>query len=243
MLDASIASKSDVAAGVVAAVRGGLIASCQPVRSGRFDVPEIVEAFGLAAVDENAVALRIESTRDVARLRSMVRLPIVGLVKRPTSDCEVYITPAQEDAADLIELGADVVAFDATDGSEGRDRSDHVRSMIAFVHSCGRAVMADVATVDDGIRAARLGADLVATTLSGFTQGTRDRRLPDLALVEQLAVQGIHVVAEGGLSTPEHIEGAFAAGAHAVTVGTGFSRPELLLRGFVAATPRGHRGP
>ena len=198
-----------------------------------------VEAFALAAIEEGAVALRLEGKRDLAWLRPKVQLPIIGLIKRETHDPDLYITPAEADAAALIDIGADVIAFDATDGSEGVDRSAHIEALIAFVHRSGRTAMADVATVADGERAALLGADVVATTLSGFTQATRDHTLPDLVLVEHLAERGVVVVAEGGISEPAHIEAAFAAGAHAVTIGTAFSRPELLVRRFVAATPRG----
>lgn len=235
--DRALASESG-ASSLREMLRGGLVASCQPVRGGRFDEPCFVEAFALAALDEGAVAVRIEGPRDLAWLRPRTRTLIVGLVKRRTADPDVFITPEPDDARVIVDHGADIVAFDATDGSLGSDRAKHVAGMIEYVQSYGRAVMADISTLGEGLRAARLGADLVATTLAGYTALTTGRPLPDLALVGSLAERGVPVVAEGALSEPGHVAEAFKVGALAVTVGTGFSRPELLIRRFLAVTPR-----
>ena len=100
----------------------------------------------------------------------------------------------------------------------------------------GRAVMADVATLDDGIAAARLGADAIATTLAGHTAETAHRKSlgPDLDLVSALvAAPRFPIVAEGLYETPEQVAEAFRRGAHAVVVGTAITNPREITRRFV----------
>ena len=84
--------------------------------------------------------------------------------------------------------------------------------------------MADVATLEEGIAAARMGAAYVASTLSGYTGIPPRDDGPDLPLVAALAValagEPVAVVAEGRFTTPEQVAAAFASGAYAVVVGT-----------------------
>ena len=49
-----------------------------------------------------------------------MRLPIIGLVKREYSGFDPYITPGLAETREVLETGAEIVAFDAT----GRPRPD-----------------------------------------------------------------------------------------------------------------------
>lgn len=227
---------SDAAEDLVAALAGGLIGSCQPVRGGVFDRPELAALFALAALDGGAVGLRVEGLADLRAVRAAVAargraVPIVGLVKRVEAGTDVFITPRLEDARELAALGADVVAFDATD----RPRPVGVAELVAAIHAAGTLAMADVSTETEGVAAHRAGADFVATTLSGYVPGTPQTPGPDLELVERLARAGARVVAEGRIGTPDEAAAARRRGAFAVTVGTAFSRPEWIVRAFAAA--------
>jgi putative N-acetylmannosamine-6-phosphate epimerase len=221
---------------VVARLAGGLIASCQPVRGGVFDGPELVALFALAALDGGAVGLRVESLADLRAVRGALDaagrpVPLTGLVKRAEPGTDVFITPRLDDVRALAEAGADVIAFDATD----RGRPVPAAQLIDAIHALGALAMADVSTEAEGVAAHGAGADFIATTLSGYVPGTPDLPGPDLALVARLARAGARVVAEGRVATPADAAAARARGAFAVTVGTAFSRPEWIVRAFVDA--------
>ena len=221
---------------VLAALRGGLVASCQPVRGGVFDEPELVARFALAALSGGAAGLRVESLADVRAVRRALAqagqaVPLIGLVKREVDGSDVFITPALDDVAALLAAGADVIAFDATE----RTRPVPVAEMVAAVHARGALAMADVATRAEGAAAHRAGADLVASTLSGYAPGSPQQDAPDLDLVAALAAEGVRVVAEGRIASPDDATEARRRGAFAVTIGTAFSRPEWIVAAFVGA--------
>jgi N-acylglucosamine-6-phosphate 2-epimerase len=209
----------------------GLIASCQPVRGGVLDKPEIVAALAKATEVGGAVGLRIESLNDLAAVRAVSQLPIIGLVKREIPNSPIYITPELSDVEALAKLGADIIAFDAT----ARQRPVSVQTLMAAVHAHGCLVMADCSTVEEGLEAHRLGADFVGSTMSGYTDYSPQLEGPDLAMVRELSSHGIKVIAEGRIGTPEQARAALEAGAFAVTVGTALTRIELVTAGFVKA--------
>jgi N-acylglucosamine-6-phosphate 2-epimerase len=221
--------------------RGGLIASCQPVRGGVFDAPEHVARFALAALDGGAVGLRIEGLADLAAVRAAVdarsaerggaRVPIVGLVKVDAPPTHAFITPTARQAAALAANGADVIAYDATH----RIRPGAARDVVAAIHDAGAFAMADLATRAEGESALEDGADFLASTLSGYAPGSPTLEGPDLTLVAALASLGARVIAEGRIATPEQAAAAHERGALAVTIGTAWSRPELIVERFVRA--------
>ncbi len=123
-----------------------------------------------AAQEGGAVAVRIAGVENLRAVRARVRVPIVGLIKREYAGFEPYITPTLEEARAVAASGAEIVAFDATprarpDGSEPRD-------LIAQIHDESRLALADCATAADAAAAIAAGADIVATTLCGYTLDT-----------------------------------------------------------------------
>ena len=96
--------------------------------------------------------------------------------------------------------------------------------------------MADVSTLEEGLQAADAGADLVATTMSGYTPHSPSLEGPDLTLIEELAGRlSIPIVAEGRIRTPEEAGAAMRAGAWAVVVGRAITMPEAITERFVKA--------
>ncbi len=98
--------------------------------------------------------------------------------------------------------------------------------------------MADTATLAEGLAAEEAGADLIATTMSGYTAATEEKRSggPDLRLVEQLAAKVRRpVICEGRVHRPDQARAALEAGAHAVVVGTAITAPTWIAEQFVAA--------
>ena len=95
--------------------------------------------------------------------------------------------------------------------------------------------MADVDSLEAGLRARDAGADAIATTLSGYT-GARDADGVDVALIEELAAQlDCPIVAEGRIRTDADVAAARGAGAHALVIGTAITNPVAITRAFVAA--------
>ncbi|GIW34365.1 N-acetylmannosamine-6-phosphate 2-epimerase [Meiothermus sp.] len=212
-------------------LRHGLIASCQPVRGGPLDHPALVAALAQATVAGGAVGVRIEGLADLEAVRGAVAVPIIGLVKREVVGSPVYITPELSDVLALAERGADIVAFDATQ----RPRPEGMGTMIEAIHAQGCLAMADISTLQEGLAAYQQGADMVGTTLSGYTDYSPKLEGPDLELVRALSRRGVRVIAEGRIATPLQARQALEAGAFAVTVGTALTRLEWVTQGFVDA--------
>ncbi|MEU5951191.1 putative N-acetylmannosamine-6-phosphate 2-epimerase [Streptomyces sp. NPDC047525] len=219
------------ASDLAAELQGGLIVSCQaPPGDPMRDTGTLVRLARSAAAGGGA-AIRANEPEVVAAVVAALDLPVIGLWK--DGDTGVYITPTVRHALAIAEAGAAVVAADATD----RPRADGstFAELVTAVHAADALVMADVATLAEGVAAAAQGADFVSTTLSGYVPGTPRQTGPDLTLVEDLAVAiDVPVVAEGRINTPEDAAAALARGAHCVVVGTAITAPTALTARFVA---------
>ena len=216
----------------VAALEGALVVSCQSSEGSPVAGPAWISQIATAAIAGGAGGLRVNGVEDLAAVRSLTDVPIIGLDKS-RGPRRRMITMTVEAAMRLREAGADVVAVDATDeaAAEGRE------PLRAYVE-LGWPIMADVSTVDEGLRAADAGAALIGSTLSGYTPQTRGAaEEPDLDLVAALARRGIPVVAEGRFRSPEQVRAAFDAGAYAVVVGGAITDPFATTARFVRARP------
>lgn len=188
-----------------------------------------------AALAGGAQAIRCESPADVAAIRAAVGLPLVGLWKQGESG--VFITPTRAAASAIADAGADMIALDATD----RPRPEALAELIQHVHGLGLAVLADVATVEEGLEAWALGADVVAPTLAGYTGGPVPKE-PAWAVLEGLAAlaQGRGLWMEGRIWSPAEAAEALRRGADAVVVGSAITRPQLIAARFAEAiAPQG----
>lgn len=207
--------------------QGGLIVSCQPVPGSPLDKPDIVAAMALAAVQAGAVAVRIEGIENLRATRPLISVPIIGIVKRDLSDSPVRITPYLDDVDALAQAGADIIAFDGTD----RVRPTAVAEIIARIHHHQRLAMADCSSQQDAADCHRLGADIIGTTLSGYTTDVVPQD-PDLALVAALSAKGYRVIAEGRYNSPALAAQAMRHGAWSVTVGSAITRLEHICQWY-----------
>lgn len=207
--------------------QGGLIVSCQPVPNSPLDKPEIIAAMALAAEQAGAVALRIEGIENVRAVRARVTVPIIGIVKRDLPDSAVRITPWLEDVDALAQAGASIIAFDGTQ----RPRPVSVEALLARIHHHRLLAMADCSSQEDGMDCQRQGAELIGTTLSGYTTAEIPDA-PDLALVATLSKAGCRVVAEGRYNSPELAAQAIQHGAWTVTVGSAITRLEHICQWY-----------
>ncbi len=213
---------------------GGLVVSCQAPDGSPMRDSYVMAKVAEAALMGGAVGLRVNSPEDIRAVREVSDAPIIGLYKTMGKNRPI-ITPDFEKAAALVEAGASIVAVDATNEVLGDDFS-----LISRVkRELGVPVMADVSTLDEGVRADQVGADIVGSTLSGYTPETKPTPdLPDLELIRALTARGITVIAEGRYRTPEQMSQAFEAGAYSVVIGGAITDPLKTSAIFVSATPR-----
>ncbi|MBQ0926771.1 putative N-acetylmannosamine-6-phosphate 2-epimerase [Saccharopolyspora endophytica] len=224
--------------GLIRQLAGGLIVSCQAGRGHALRDSAAIARMASAAADGGARAIRcggVGGLDDVAAVREAVALPVIGLTKQDRDG--VFITPTLDDAVAVARRGAEIVALDGT--SRPRPDGLDLAAVIKAVHDEGALVMADVATLPDGELAAAAGADLVASTLSGYTEDTAGRvgPGPDLELVAGLrrALPDQPIVAEGRYHSPESVAEALRLGATAVVVGTAITDPTWITRSFARA--------
>ncbi len=212
-------------------VKGRLIVSCQALPQTPLDQPEILAAIAQSVELGGAAGLRAEGAKNIVAMREVSSLPIIGLYKTSNRE-ETYITPRFEHAREIAKAGADIIALQATSPRFG-DCTPLSELIARIKQELGLGVIADVSTLQEAEEVIRAGADLVATTLSGYTPHTLEREKPDLDLVDQIARRGISVIAEGRYSTPEQVNLAFERGALSVVVGTMITMPDRITRHFV----------
>ncbi len=215
----------------------GLIVSCQAYEGEPLFGAPIMAAMARAAQAGGAVAIRANGPDDIAAIRAAVPLPIVGLWKRgSTGPSDVYITPDRESARAIAAARCDMIAIDAT--ARPRAGGDTLVGLIDFIHSTLKLpVMADVSCIDDAVAAQAAGADVISTTLAGYTaHGRPSMPDPDFDfLAEVLKHARVPVVGEGRFAAPEQVARAIELGAHAVVVGAAITRPERITARFAQA--------
>lgn len=198
----------------------------------------MLTAMARAAEMGGAVGIRCDRLRCVGKISANVGIPVIGIHKVDFPGFDVRITPTWDTAHDIARGNSvKVIAIDGT--GRPRPNGEKTEEIIRLIHTeLKRLVMADIATLEEGIQAAKWGADAVATTLSGYTKDTmvdgKTPKEPDLDLVEKLAkAVDVPVVAEGRYWTADQIAEAFKRGAHAVVVGTALTRLDLMVQKIV----------
>ncbi|MFR1671892.1 MAG: N-acetylmannosamine-6-phosphate 2-epimerase [Candidatus Gastranaerophilaceae bacterium] len=222
---------------IINRLKNKVVVSCQAMPSEPLYLEKCMAAMMKSVVKGGAGGLRVAGTRDVKNAKHLFDVPVIGLTKPdviPQNWQEiVYITPTIKDVLELINAGADIVAFDGT--SRPRPDGDTLEGLIKYVRINKRISMADISTVEEGVNAAKLGADILSTTLSGYTQFSQNRPDgPDFELLEQLVKETDKpVVLEGRIWEPYEVDKAFELGAHCVVIGSAITRPQLITKRFV----------
>ena len=210
-----------------------LLVSCQAADGSALRDSSTMARFARAAVDGGAGGIRANGPDDVRAIRHVVNVPIIGIWKIAQDDGEFLITPSFEAARQLVDAGADLVALDCTARGQRYGALERLRRVR---EELGVPVLADIAMVDEAIRAAEAGADAVLSTMRGYTQETRLLRNFEPAFIADL-VQAVDVpiIAEGHIHTPDELCAALDAGAFAMIVGTAITRPEVITQRFISA--------
>jgi N-acylglucosamine-6-phosphate 2-epimerase len=213
----------------------GLIVSVQAPEGSPLRDPEVIAAMADASLRNGASGVRLESPEHIGAVRR--RCPealIIGLWKRTFADSPVYITPGWDEISAVWAAGADVIALDAT--ARHRPQDQDLAGLIRRAKSeLGAPLMADIDSLDNGLRAAALGCDWVGTTLFGYTEATANVKPPAWDLVSQLRRDlpaGVGLICEGGIASAEQARRAIDLGADAVVVGTAITGIDLQVAAY-----------
>ena len=217
-------------------LKNKIIVSSQAMPDEPFYDETCMTAMMQDVVNGGAAGLRVAGVRDVINA-TVYGIPVIGLTK-PDKLPEnwksvVYITPGVREVKSLIEAGADVIAFDGT--KRPRPDGSSIEQLIELIHFTGRLAMADISTLEEGINAANLGADIISTTLAGYTDETSNMgEEPAFELLQQLIENTDKpIFLEGRIWTTEHVQKAFELGAHSVVIGSAITRPHVITKRFV----------
>ncbi len=221
---------------VVERIKNKVVISVQAMPSEPLYNEVCLNAMMSSVVKGGAQVLRLAGERDIKNAKAMFKdIIVIGLTKPDVIPENwmsiVYITPTIKDVKLLINAGADIIAFDGT--SRPRPKED-LRKIIKYIRMNNKISMADVSTVQEGIAARALGADIISTTLSGYTQESKSNlTTPDFDMLEKLVkVLDCPVVLEGRIWTTEEVSRAFELGAHSVVIGSAVTRPQLITKRF-----------
>ncbi len=223
---------------VVEKLKGIVVVSVQAMPSEPLYSEKCMVAMMRSVLNGGAGALRVAGARDVKNAKAITNVPVIGLTKPnqiPKNWKEIfYITPTVKDVIELTEAGADIIALDAT--QRKRPDNEKLEDLIKFIHINRKVAMADISTLEEGIAAKEAGADILSTTLAGYTLESASSPVdePDFELLKQLVEHtNMPVVLEGRIWEPEQVDRAFELGAHCVVIGSAITRPQLITKRFV----------
>ncbi len=221
---------------VLEKIKGGLIVSCQALKTEPLYDSYIMAKMAWAAYLGGAVGIRCNTVVDIKAIKEMVDLPVIAIIKEEYDDSDVYITPTIKEIDALVQLGCEIIATDATNRLRPNGQTFEEFFIEVRKKYPNQLFMADTSCFEEGKLAQELGFDLIGTTMSGYTPYTKGRKLPDTQLIERYAAE-LHtpVIAEGGIWSPDDLIRAYDAGAYSAVVGTAITRPMDITKRFVKA--------
>jgi N-acylglucosamine-6-phosphate 2-epimerase len=247
---------------IIEKINKKIIISCQASSGEPIYEENCLLSIIKSVINGGASGLRLAGCKDIEETRKISDIPVIGITKPDPLPCEagvnpetaavsrrtginsfpenwkeiVYITPTFEDAKKISQAGADIIAID---GTSRKRPKENLAELIEKIHNeLKKPVMTDCATVEEGLMCRLLGADIISTTLSGYTQETlnKNKDEPDFELLESLVkIVESPVILEGRIWTVEHAKKAFELGAYAVVIGSAVTRPQLITKRFIDA--------
>lgn len=216
-----------------------LIVSCQAWEGTPFyEDSTIMRKLAESALLGGAGGIRANGVEDIVAIKKTVDLPLIGIYKLEDKRGLKIITPDFDSADKLVNAGADIIAIDAS--NHARPSEEELYELITSIRQkLGVPVMADISTLEEAIRAEKYGADIVSTTMAGYTPYTENNKTvgPDLDLIERIVKNvKVAVIGEGRFSKPEEVyEAIRVRGATSVVVGTSITAPWEISNRFAKA--------
>lgn len=203
----------------------GLIVSCQALPDEPLYSSFIMGKMALAAKEGGAVGIRANTITDIKAIKAEVDLPIIGIIKQDYDNMIPYITPTMKEIDALVEENIHVIALDATINQN----ENFLKEVLTKYPN--QKFMADISTIEEGLRAESLGFQFVGTTLVGYTEQSKNMNNFEVlsTLIEKCKIP---VIAEGNFDTPEKARKALEIGAYSVVVGSAITRPQLITKRF-----------
>ena len=222
-------------------LKGKLIVSCQALPGEPLHSPYIMGRMALAAKLGGAAGIRANTAPDITEIKTMVDLPVIGIVKRNYPDSVVHITPTLAELAELAQARPDIIALEAT--GDLRPGGVGLEAFYRQVRDTYPSIplMADCSTVEEAVRADELGFDFIGTTMVGYTVQSRGDCIEkdDFRILRTILERVEHpVIAEGNINTPEKARRVIDLGAFCVVVGSAITRPHLITKSFAGALER-----
>lgn len=217
-------------------LKNGLIVSCQALEDEPLHSSFIMGRMALAAKMAGAVGIRANTVSDIKEIKKNVDLPIIGIIKKDYDNSEVYITPTMDEIDELVAEGVEIIATDGTNSkrpkNEGlEDFYKEIRKKYPHIK-----LMADCSTVEEALRADKLGFDYIGTTLVGYTDQSKNDKIDadDFKILREIIEKCDHpVIAEGNIDSPEKAKRVLELGALTVVVGGAITRPQNIAKKFV----------
>lgn len=220
-------------------MKGTIIVSCQATPGEPLYMRDqsIMYLMARAAKQAGAKMIRTSSVRDIVEIKEETGLPVIGLIKREYPGYTGRITMTMREVDECMEAMADIVSIDCTDceRGDGLTAPEFLREVKKKYPNI--IIMADCATLEEAVAAYEAGADLVGSTMNGYTPQTAHcKGDPNYELVEQMVARlPCPVIAEGRVHTPEQARKMLELGAWAVVVGGAITRPLEIATRFMNA--------
>lgn len=220
-------------------LRGRVIVSCQANEADNpFNDPQEMVRMAKAGALGGGAGFRANMPENVKAIKeALPDYPMIGIWKVVTEGCDVYITPTMKEVDVLVELKSEIIAVDGTDrdNCEGRKAYELIRDIKAKYPN--QIVMADIATLKEARLSYEAGADIISTTLSGYTEDSKEKYAlgTDFELIREIRreIPDAFINAEGRIWTREEAVEAFRCGADMIVVGTAITNPAKTTERFV----------
>lgn len=220
-------------------MHGTVIVSCQATPGEPLYIKDgtVMHLMARAAKLAGAKMIRTSSVRDIVAIKEETGLPVIGLIKREYPGYTGRITMTMKEVDECMEALSDIVSIDCTDTErgDGLTAPEFLRKVKEKYPNI--IIMADCATLEEAKAAYAAGADLVGSTMNGYTAATAHcKGEPNYELVQQMVAElPCPVIAEGRVHTPEQAKKMLELGAWAVVVGGAITRPLEIAARFMNA--------
>ena len=220
-------------------MHGTVIVSCQATPGEPLYIKDgtVMHLMARAAKLAGAKMIRTSSVRDIVAIKEETGLPVIGLIKREYPGYTGRITMTMKEVDECMEALSDIVSIDCTDTErgDGLTAPEFLRKVKEKYPNI--TIMADCATLEEAKAAYAAGADLVGSTMNGYTAATAHcKGEPNYELVQQMVAElPCPVIAEGRVHTPEQAKKMLELGAWVVVVGGAITRPLEIAARFMNA--------